>query len=126
VEPYIFDLTQRGYAVRLFLNVDEAWTALQADLTNVELLILDVMMSPGRQFREAESEYGLRTGVRLYEKVREIAADLPIIVLTNVTDDVLAERLRGQGAPWFGKYETFADEFGESVDQLLGRGIGVS
>ncbi len=119
VVTYLKELERRGYKVRPFDSVDAAWAALQADLEQVQLVILDIMMSSGEQYSPDETQHGLRTGVRFYEEVHALAPRLPVVMLTNVTDSKLIERFRSVGIPWFPKYETFADELGDWVDALF-------
>lgn len=49
-----------------------------------DLVILDVMMPPGRAFGKEETEDGLRTGVCLAKQIHEKYPGLVIVFLSNV------------------------------------------
>lgn len=96
MDAYRLELQDVGYQVELYKDVDAALEALTANLPHVQLLILDVMMSPGRAFRDLDTQDGLRTGERFYEHVRSLNADLSVIFLTNVSDPSFARKYQGK------------------------------
>ena len=83
---YVWELRDTGYQVEMCSSVDTALANLEANLPQVRLLILDVMMPPGQAFKNLDTQDGLRTGERFYERVRQLSADLPVFFLTNVSD----------------------------------------
>ncbi len=118
VEPYLMELDLRGIEVRFYDNVDAAWQALQTSIADVQLLILDIMMAPGELLADLDTRYGLRTGVRFYERIRELAPQLRVIILTNVADEQVAERFRNEGVTWLPK-STFPDVLADFVGAEL-------
>jgi len=83
---YIRAMEERGYTVKQLYDPDSAFEYLQ---TKPKLIaaILDIMMKSGDIYKGKETDAGLKTGVLLYEDVRKMFPDLPIIVLTNVTNN---------------------------------------
>jgi CheY-like chemotaxis protein len=81
--------------------VDDALEFIEGAAGEVRLLVLDIMMPPGRSFDSAQTRYGLDTGIRFYERVRRHSPALPVIILTNVTDEEAARHFRAQPSCWF-------------------------
>lgn len=69
---------------------------------NVDVLILDIMMPPGLLGMD-KTEAGLRTGMVVYEKVRDMkqGAELPVIILTNVRNPNVVDYFQKQKNCWF-------------------------
>jgi DNA-binding NarL/FixJ family response regulator len=91
VAAFVAELEQ-CFDVRYIPEVDEALSFFEENLASVELLILDIMMPAGRVFRDVDTQYGLMTGVYFYDKIRERAPDMPVIIFTNVTNEQLSKR----------------------------------
>lgn len=114
---YVEELRTCGYNVVFKENVDEARCYLKDNLAHITLLILDIMMPSGKEMRDEETRYGLRTGERFYDLVRqEISTDLPVFILTNVSDKRLEERfLQEPRCTFLSKEETPPHKLGEMV-----------
>jgi len=120
VESYVDELKARTVDARLERNIDQADQFLQKKLEHIALLILDIMMPPGRIFSQGGTERGLRTGVKLYEKIRKNAPELPIIMLTNVRDEKVKERFSHEPYCWFlNKRATLPHELADKVQAIL-------
>jgi CheY-like chemotaxis protein len=87
VDSYITELHLSGFDVSFQENVDEALRVLEERIDDVDLVILDIMMPPALTFIDMDTQLGLRTGLRFYEKIRQEAPGLPVIILTNVVDE---------------------------------------
>jgi DNA-binding NarL/FixJ family response regulator len=74
---------QYHFQVDFIDQVDRAYEFFQAHLSEIDLLILDIMMVPGKLFSQKEEEWGLTTGLHFYRLLREKAPNLPIIIFTN-------------------------------------------
>ena len=77
-------LKQAGFEVEQRLNPDTALAFLKTPGTDVSLIILDIMMSPGKTFEHDDTREGLNTGRFLFEVIRKGWPEIPVIVLTNV------------------------------------------
>jgi CheY-like chemotaxis protein len=73
-------------------DVDAALDFLNTqDPRAIELVILDVMMSPGKYFQNENTESGLKTGLLLYKKIRSQNKKVPIVIFTNASDAALTK-----------------------------------
>lgn len=79
---YVEALRHAGFQVSQADGPTEALEYLSGE--EVDLVVMDIMMPPGRSFSEMETDSGLRTGVFLAEMVRKLNPNIPIAVLTNV------------------------------------------
>lgn len=119
---YVEELKDADYDVEVHTNVDKAYAFFQERADEVELIILDIMMSPGTTFRDEDTEKGLRTGVPFYERVRERAPDLPVIILTNASDADLIEKFSGEDQCWYRQKKDFMPfEIAQEVKRILPR-----
>ncbi len=101
VRLFLEELKYAGLRYAYMRKVDDALDFVDENLADVSLLVLDIMMPPGRSFDSAQTRYGLDTGIRFYERVRRNSPALPVIILTNVTDEEAARRFRAQPFCWF-------------------------
>ena len=87
MDSYIMELELSNFELSFQKDIKKAWGFLIENQNQIELIILDIMMPYESMFKDEEVQYGLRTGRNFYKKIREIMADVPVIVLTNVSDD---------------------------------------
>lgn len=98
---YMEELKFAGKKVEFRKDVAVAFNFLIEHLQEIELLILDIMMPPGDLINENDANGGMRTGVRFYEVVRQMAPELPILILTNVSAHEVQERFDGEYRCWY-------------------------
>jgi DNA-binding NtrC family response regulator len=105
----------------VFINkVDEALKFFKENIDQIQLLILDIMMPPGAEYKNVDTQQGLRTGVKFFETVRAEAPDLPIIIFTNVTEPRVADDFMKQKKCQFFRKENYAPaELAEEVLKIL-------
>jgi DNA-binding NarL/FixJ family response regulator len=96
-QRYLEEL-RRAYVVEYMGDADLAAHFLSdpEEAAAVELLIIDLMMPHTRRFGEEETRCGLDTGLRLYERVRAQRPSLPVIVLTNVSEEAVIRRFNDE------------------------------
>ncbi|MBL8892616.1 MAG: hypothetical protein JNL67_21750 [Planctomycetaceae bacterium] len=80
---YSLELQEHGFDVTRCSSVDEAITALVSDV--FEMAIIDIMMPPGDEFTDQDTNYGMATGTLLARKIKQQYPKLKIIVLSNLT-----------------------------------------
>lgn len=120
IEAYMYELQACKIEARFIRTIDDADKFLQKNFDHVALLILDIMMPPGRIFSPGETDLGLRTGVKFYERIRKMAPELPIILLANVRDEKVKERFLNEPHCWFlSKRGTFPHELVDKVQLIL-------
>ena len=90
---YAKALEEAGYQVTAVNSADDALSLLETKDPRFDLTILDVMMPPGRRFRDKAHLKGMRTGIHLALRIAEIIPDLPIVILTNSRDPEIQNRL---------------------------------
>ncbi|MFQ5603009.1 MAG: response regulator [bacterium] len=120
MDSYAKELELCGYKVVFQKNVDEAWHFFENNVDGIDLLILDIMMPPGSIFKKVDTREGLRTGVHFFERIRKAAPDLPVIILTNVSDYQLLQRFRKEdNCNFFRKEDYLPFELAEEVEKIL-------
>lgn len=124
IDTYIREL-QFDYEVKHFDAVDKVLEFLVKTTKDIQLLILDVMMSPGNELSLGNTQNGLRTGLVLYEKIRKDNAQLPIIIFTNVTKDEQNEIVKkieqDEKAKFLQKGDYLPFELSEEIQSFLRR-----
>lgn len=98
---YVEELQMTGYDVKYATNVDEALSVFTRVLGSIELLILDIMMPPGHNFKDVETVLGTRTGLFFFERVRLRKPDLAVVILTNSSDVEVSRFFKRQSHCWF-------------------------
>ena len=117
---YFEELRLSGHEVSFHMDVDSAFNFFNKNYSKIELIILDIMMSPGKSFTPEKAERGLRTGILVYEKVRSKAPLLPVIILTNVTDEKVNEQfLREKNCFYFLKENYLPSELVKEIKKIF-------
>jgi CheY-like chemotaxis protein len=91
---YILALRENGFEVVETLGPDDALKELQKPDAHFDLIILDIMMPPGKCFARKDTDEGLRTGVFLADELHRLARKTPILVLTNLANPLTHGELR--------------------------------
>lgn len=120
MDSYLRELDLAGFRVSFQPGVDEALQLWKEEGPRIRLLILDIMMPPGKAFQDVDTSEGLRTGVHLYDRVRRDDPDLPIVILTNVSDQRTRERFQHDSRCWFLRKEEYLPyELAEAIGEVL-------
>ncbi len=119
---YKEELELSGYQVAFRRDVDAALEFLREHREQIELVILDIMMAPGRALAGVDTQNGLRTGVHLFDMIKEQVPEVPIIVLTNVSDRKVAAYFRSRENCRFLRKEDYLPfELVDEISRILGR-----
>lgn len=86
LKHYIQVLKNTGFKALQCYDTDKCLELIERGIPDLVAILLDVMMPPGRRFAKEETQNGLITGVLLYKEIRRLCPDVPVIVLTNVSD----------------------------------------
>ena len=120
INTFMDELRLSGYDVHLETTIDGALRYFRTNLDQIQLVVLDIMMPYGEVFTAAETEGGLRTGVRMYKKLREESGQLPVIIFTNVSAQPVEEAFADQPrCSFLKKIDCFPFEFREEVASML-------
>jgi CheY-like chemotaxis protein len=93
---YAEALREQAFQVTEVTSTDEALRRLAEAPGAFTLIVLDIMMPPGQVLAAADTEEGMRTGIVLLGKIREICPDTPVAVLTQLRRPSLLNQLRGK------------------------------
>lgn len=114
------ELSEYQYQVILETTVDDAWEHLERNLDQVNLVIMDVMIPPGKLLEEEDTKGGLRTGLALFDKIRTKSLSLPIIVFSSVSDQRVVYQFRNKPKCLFlKKEEELPSSLPHRVNQFL-------
>jgi DNA-binding response OmpR family regulator len=120
MDSYVRELEFSGYQVAFQSDVDTALKFFEENLPQIDLIILDIMMPAGSTFKDVDTRQGLRTGLYMYEKIRQKASNVPVIILTNVSDEKVAERFRSENKCWFFRKEDYLPfELAQQIDEMV-------
>jgi CheY-like chemotaxis protein len=120
MEVYAKDLEISGFEVLFKSDVDEALTFLKQEPDTISLLILDLMLPPGKSFKDEDTNEGLRTGINFYRRVRSILPATPVVILTNVSDEKVEDWFQDKVNCWFfQKKDLFPFELTEVIKKIL-------
>ena len=109
------------YEIVFVKNVDSAYEFLQKNYDRIKLVILDVMMPPGKLLKYVDTDDGLRTGVLFHKKIRNIFSDLPIIIFTNFSSEELENQInQDKKSKFIRKTECLPFELVVNINNFLG------
>lgn len=91
---YVWALEKAGYDVATASSFESALEVVQRHYTSFSLIIADLMMPQGLSLSLEETEGGLRTGVFLCDRLKEIAPKVPILILTQQHDQTILNMLQ--------------------------------
>ena len=121
IEPWIARTRQElGTDPLVLPSADkaQAWICRSAGL-EIDLLVCDLMLPPTTQMDARRTEFGTRTGLLLVEEFRAIHPAVSVLILTNVLDDALVQRIQD---PWIRvarKAEMLPSRFVEAARELV-------
>lgn len=116
------ELQYAGYEVLFQDDVDSALAFLRDLSERFDLVVLDISMPPGTEFKFEDTDGGSRTGMALYDTIRSLRPFLKIVVFTNVSDRRVAERFGNEDARlcrFVRKPDILPFQFAELVDEFL-------
>ncbi|MFQ5652800.1 MAG: response regulator [bacterium] len=129
VSPYFEILQDHDIAVDLAENGDKAMEFLRKG--DYDLIVLDMMFAPGTIMGEGVQPR--KSGATLLKKLRshdipnlQVKPDLPVLVLTAVTDQRLLDEIREMEVAAILRKPISFDEVVETVLRILGIPPGVA
>ena len=84
-----------------------------------DAVLLDIMMPPPDDMNPETVDYGRSTGVELCRRIKELKPDLPIIVLTVVTDPAILEKIEEAGADRVINKPASSNVVSNNLDEVL-------
>jgi len=113
---HVDELELSGYRVAQATTVAELRLFIQGSETP-DAVLLDVMMPPGDL---ANARDGLRTGIALLDEIRKRWPEVPVIVLTNVSDTGILSAAEQSGARVVHKINALPRDLPELVRSIAG------
>ena len=83
--------SRRGYSGYPLYSVARAIDTIKANLRDVECVILDIMMPPGRLYSLDATKEGRYTGVQVFATIRTMLPKVPIFITTVIRDANIIE-----------------------------------
>ena len=90
---YAKALEEAGHTVTAVNRADDALNKLKSKKNQFSLVVLDIMMPPGRELARESHLKGMRTGIYLALRLSEEYPKLPVVILTNSRDPEIQRRL---------------------------------
>lgn len=128
-EPRLIDSYKRelefSFDVKFISEVDELLKFIEIKSQKIDLLILDAMIPSGsnQTMHSVNTEKGMKTGLILYEIIREIYPFLPIIIFTNFTRDkrnkITQKIMDDDNAKFFQKEDYLPFELANEIEEIL-------
>ncbi len=117
-QSYIDELLDLGFSVSHIQSVDDALRMVKKN--HYDVIVLDIMMSPGKSFSEIETAGGFKTGIPLAREIREYQSSALIVSLTKSTDpEVEAWFTQDEYVAYFNKRHILPDKFANKIKIML-------
>lgn len=93
---YVKALQQKGCNVKHCFEPDSALEYVRKKGSKIDAVILDIMLPPGKAYKDKKTNEGLRTGVLLFVDLRNECPNVPVVVLTNVKNPSTLDEFKGK------------------------------
>lgn len=121
IDYYVEALTEKGHEVEQFDNVEAFFSHLDQGKP-ADIYIVDIMMPTHGNPRLRESADGLASGVVLHREIRRLFPEVPIILLTSISNQEILDGLPIEpNTQVESKIDTLPFELANIVDEKLGR-----
>jgi DNA-binding response OmpR family regulator len=111
-------LTERGYKIHTIYSQREYFETKDKILSSFDLIVLDILLPEGHG-KAPEEKY---TGLGILQHLREQRKlDIPVVVLTAVSNPDVINKLRELGVKTIMKKPTLPSELEEEVIRILER-----
>jgi len=92
MKPYVNELEEAGHEVLFRDDIDSALKTLREPSEQFDLVVVDISVPAGLEYRYEDTDNGSRTGIALYDTIRRERPGQKVMVFTNVPDSRLAEQ----------------------------------
>lgn len=86
IEAYREACELAGLEISFIDDAEKVVEFLRERKSDVQLLVLDVMMPMGSRYNKPEATFGTRTGLEVLREVRNLAPELPVLLFTQSHD----------------------------------------
>ncbi len=110
-----------GYHAVALYNTTEVLSFLKKSAKQVECIILDIMMPPGKEYSELATNKGRYTGMQLFASIRHIAPKVPVFINTIIRDRPILEWLKNQDLCQLWLKPSDSSELLAEIDKVLSK-----
>jgi DNA-binding NtrC family response regulator len=119
---YVRAMEQTGFEVKHFFEPDSALAFMRKRGPAISMVILDIMMPPGKSYEKKSTNAGLKTGIFLLKDTIVILPGVPVLILTNVKNpDTIAEIRKVAPVEILQKMECPPFKLAQIVEEVLGK-----
>ena len=120
---YVKALQLKSFKVKQCFEPDSTLDFVGKKASQINAIILDIMLPPGKTYEHEDTNEGLRTGVFLLKDIRKYCPNTPVVVLTNVKNpETLSEFREKSLVEVVQKKDCPPFELAKIVDEMLGKG----
>lgn len=114
-------LTYGGFEVVAAKNGDEVLKILESEHNNIKLVILDIVMPPGKGLIESEydTNRGYNTGIVLGKIIREKYKDLKIVGTSVIRSKMEVEWFNEYGDGFYDKLNIINGDIVDNIEKLI-------
>jgi CheY-like chemotaxis protein len=94
--PVIEEFQSLHHTIQFQDTVDGALKLIRNSAEQFDVVVMDISMASGQEFLREETDGGARTGILLYEAIRQERPGQKIAVFTNVSDPRVADRFMSE------------------------------
>jgi len=110
-----------GYDVLIAESVATAIDILKTEGANIQAVVLDIIMPYGdiSGFNSNNTAMGMRTGLALLDRIRQLYPLVPILVFTNLRDNEAKEKAIKSGAKIYIEKPASLSELFNKVEEFI-------
>jgi|SRR5580704_4153578 DNA-binding NtrC family response regulator len=117
---YLLEFREAKFLCKHCRNVDDALVELKERGSTYDLVLLDSAMPPGEAYAKVETEAGTQTGKFLFEDIRKLLPDVPVIILTNFSSlEWIQNACKGPHVAVVRKLEMLPIELIDKVQKMI-------
>lgn len=112
LRPYVDEFEENDFEIVKLESIDNLLPFLKEEANTISAILVDIIMPPLHlDFKETRG--GLRTGLVVLKNIKKEKSlnEIPLIVVTNVDDDIVKAFCNQNRIPCIEKKNYFSDEF---------------
>jgi len=120
LKPFMDEVREDGYELFMVQNPDEMWKILETRRTEIDAIIMDIMLPTGNTVDSAEARMGVITGLLILKKLKQNDdySSIPVIIFTILSDQEVMEWAKKNNITYLQKQVTSPLELLSQVNKL--------
>lgn len=78
-------LRETGFKVKWVEDAEEGMKCFLENISRIDAVILDIMMPPPAILGDGVTDFGMRTGIKILDRIREETENIPVMIFTNLS-----------------------------------------